>query len=203
MLLHWSVALLVLAATGLALFRESFARLSIDMITLHKQIGLAVLAAAAVRLGWRLFHPPPPLPPSIGRGERRLAGAVHRLIYTLLIAVPLTGWLFISYAPIARPLDYRGHESVLDLPLPPDDALSFAWHEAHELAGFALIGLVILHLAGVVRHQLGARDRLFQRMARPGWPLLLGRLALVAALLWLVGLLLDLGAVRLMGQPLA
>lgn len=200
MLLHWSVATLVLVTAGLALFREAFASLSIAMISLHKQIGLAILALMLVRLAWRLTHRPPPHETGVPRWEARLADTAHRLLYVLLIGVPATGWLFVSFAPVTRPLDYRGDANIPRLPLAIDDRLSFGLHEAHELMGFALIGLFLFHISGVVRRQWLLHDPILDRMAAPGWPRRMALVVFFALALWLVGLSLDLLDIRLLGN---
>lgn len=164
------------------------------MITAHKASGLLVLAAVLARLSLPLGRNRP----TVGeRWQRRLAGGVHRLILALLVLVPSAGWIFVSLAPQDRPLDYRGSDLV-ELPLPPDDAASFAWHEAHELAGFALLGLFALHFTGFAFHQLRPGESVLgpmladSRAARR-----LALLALVLLGIWTVGLGLDLFDVRL------
>lgn len=161
---HWAIAALVLLNASLALFRETFGFYALQMISAHKVIGLIILVLSLGRLAWRLTHPPPPFPPSVGRWEARVANGVHRLLYVFMIAVPLAGWIFVSFAPDARPLDYRGLESVPELPLAHDDAASFFWHEVHELMGFALIGLFLLHIAGALKHHFLDRGSLLARM---------------------------------------
>ncbi|HYE27691.1 MAG TPA: cytochrome b/b6 domain-containing protein [Allosphingosinicella sp.] len=196
MALHWALALLILVATGLALFREAFASQGVWMISAHKATGLTVLVLALARLAWRPGPPPPPLAGEIGRREAAVARAVHHLLLGLAVLVPRAGWAFVSLAPDARPLDYRGLASVPELPLAEEDSASFAWHEAHELLGFALVGLLLVHLAGALRHSLPGRETLTERMLprRPRW---LRRLVLFALLLWLAGLALDLAGIRL------
>jgi cytochrome b561 len=196
--LHWLIAILFLAATGLALFRETFARHAVAMISLHKLAGLTILLLVAARIALRLRRPAPP-PVAGRRWERRLARSVHLLMYALLLLVPLAGWVFVSYAPESRPLDYRGGASVPELPLRPDDDSSFAWHEVHEIAGFALIFLFALHLAAVARHQLRPGDAVLPRMTGGGRAELLPWLALAATGLWAAGLALDFLGVRLVG----
>ena len=63
---------------------------------LHKSVGLTVLALSLARLGWRLGHPPPPLPPHMPAWERRIAKATHWAFYALMIGLPLSGWVFVS-----------------------------------------------------------------------------------------------------------
>lgn len=187
-LLHWSVALLVLLASGLALFREAVGAEPGAMISAHKRVGLAILALALFRLAWRGREPY--VAPVGGRPAR----AVHGLLLGLTAFVPIAGWLFVSLAPATRPIEYRGHDNIPRLPLAPNDAASFAWHEVHEILGFVLVALMLVHLAGVARAEWTQRGRVLSRMLpRSRW----ARVLILAALaLWFVGLALDLAGVR-------
>ena len=195
MAFHWGIALLLLATTGLALFREAFGARAVWMISAHKVTGLAILVLAVGRFAWRLTHAPPPLPSTVGRREARVASTVHALMYFLAIFVPVAGWIFVSMAPDGRPLHYRGPDNVPELRLPVDDRASFAWHEVHEILGFVFIGFMILHVVGILRHEVAGRGGIAERMLpRPRW----FRLLLAAAgILWLLGLSLDLLGVRI------
>lgn len=194
--LHWGIAVLVLVTSGLALFREAFSRQAIWMISAHKVVGLCVLALGLLLLLWRLAHPSPPLPRQMDRREVVLAKSVHWFLYALMIIVPLAGWVFTSLASSTRALDYRGLDSVPRLWLAIDDAASSTWHEAHELAGFTLIGLFLVHIAGAYRHQLLGPVILRERMLtrRPRW---LRPLIFLCIGLWLAGLSFDLLGLRL------
>jgi len=161
---HWVIASLILLNAGLALFRETFSAYAVEMISVHKMVGLAVLALSVARLGWRLTHRLPPAGQITGRWHARIALIVHRLLYFFMIAVPAAGWIFVSLAPDRRPLDWRGGATVPKLPLATDDPAAFFWHEAHELMGFAMIGLVLLHIAAAFWHQFVARTNLMARM---------------------------------------
>jgi len=162
---HWSIALLIMLAASLALFRESFASVAAEMISTHKMVGLAILILSLGRLAWRLTHRPPPFLPTVGRWEGRAAHTVHALLYIFMIAVPVAGWIFTSAAPHGSPVDYAGWNSVPRLPLSPDRTISWFWHEVHELMGFALIGLFFLHIAGALKHQFFGNDDELSRMA--------------------------------------
>jgi len=161
---HWTLAALIMTNAGLALFRETFAAQAVRMISAHKAIGLAILAIAICHSLWRRRHPPPPFLPGIGRWEAVAAKAVHRLMRLLMIAVPMAGWVFTSLTPATRPLDYRGLASVPRLPLATSDTASFAWHEAHELMGFAMVGLFLIHIAAALKHQFFDRVNVIGRM---------------------------------------
>src|SRR3546814_16161800 len=62
----------------------------------HKWIGVTIFALAVLRVLWRLWRPPPPLPIQIRPWARQAAEIMHRLLYLLLFALPLSGWLLRS-----------------------------------------------------------------------------------------------------------
>src|SRR3989454_11759755 len=93
---HWLVALLVLAQLGLGLYAAnlpvSLARLR--WLSHHKSLGLAILALVLLRLGWRALNPPPGLPGSMPRWERRAALPTHRLFFPLPLPAPPAASVF-------------------------------------------------------------------------------------------------------------
>ena len=193
---HWAIAGLVLLATGLALFRETFGPWDVWMISVHKVVGLVILLVAVIRLAWRLRHQQPPTHPDLGRREAKLASGVHWLMYFLAVLVPAAGWIFVSLAPEERPLDYRGLHSIPELPLAANDSASFSWHEVHEILGFTFVGLFLLHFAGLLSQYTRGRRGVAERML----PRSLSARLLIAAVvvLWILGLSMDFFSVRLL-----
>ena len=173
MLFHWLVAAMIVANVALALtwdfYPDALVRPAIDT---HKSIGVTVLGLAIMRLLWRFTHRPPPLPPHHKRWERRLAHGVHWLLYILLFAIPLTGWIMDSAWEKAPevPMIWFGLFEWPRIPmvLALDPATKLAWHdcfgEVHENLGVILYVLVALHLAGAIKHQWFDRDRTIARM---------------------------------------
>jgi cytochrome b561 len=175
-LLHWTIALLILAQLGggyamMHLLEEGTA-LQFQVYQLHKSIGIAILVLTVSRILWRVFNPPPPEPASVSRVEGWVAHVVHYLFYVLLLAVPLAGWLLITVSPVQI-------ETVLffvdRLPwphLPGFEAMTPAaraeltegteW--VHAVLAYAMGGLVALHVAGALKHQLQDR-RYLSRMS--------------------------------------
>ena len=78
MLLHWLVAVLIVANVVLVWVLDSFpdgwVRPAIDT---HKSIGITVLGLALLRVLWRLSHKPPAMPRSYPRLERAGAGTMR------------------------------------------------------------------------------------------------------------------------------
>lgn len=124
---------------------------------LHKSLGLLALGLLALRLAWRAGHPPPP---SLQQGgEKRLATAVHHLLYAFLLLAPLAGYLASAFGPY--PVKFFGVE------LPriggPDPELNALCKQAHVIFVWSGAGLVALHVAGALRHAL-RRDGTMGRM---------------------------------------
>src|SRR3546814_16794718 len=55
----------------------------------HKWIGVTIFALAVLRVLWRLWRPPPPLPIQMRPWERQAAELMHRLLYLLLFALQI------------------------------------------------------------------------------------------------------------------
>src|SRR5450830_884036 len=96
-LLHWLIALLIIAAFSLGLTMVNIPGLTptkLKFFSWHKWLGVTVLALACLRLLWRLSHPAPPYPPGMSRLQIRVAHLLHILLYALMFAVPLTGYFY-------------------------------------------------------------------------------------------------------------
>jgi cytochrome b561 len=166
--LHWLVALLIFAGFPLGVYMHDLP-LSPDKLKLysyHKWIGVTVLMLAALRLSWRATHRPPPLPETMPSWERLAAQSVHVLLYALLFAIPLSGWLMSSAKGIQTV--YFG---VLPLPdlVGKDKELGKLLEWMHEMLNFALLGLVLAHIAAALKHHYIERDDILARMLPILW----------------------------------
>ncbi|MBI5040488.1 MAG: cytochrome b [Gammaproteobacteria bacterium] len=162
--LHWLVAVaavglfvLGLWMTGLEYYDAWYERGP----DLHKGIGVLLFIAVTFRLVWRWSNPVPRPEPTHTAWEHRLAGIAHALLYILLFATMLAGYL-ISTAD-GRPIE------VFDLFAVPatlsglDNQEDIAG-EIHELLAYMLIGLTILHTLAALKHHFIDRDRTLTRM---------------------------------------
>lgn len=161
-LFHWSIAALVIANLAIGLLHENVLDGVGWAIPLHKSFGVTVLVLTLGRIGWRLTHRPPPLPASTPRWEKGAAHGVHWVLYALMLAMPLTGWM-LSSGGRRYPISWFG---LFDVPfLPVSRATGSIAHDAHGLLGWLMLALVALHAAAALRHHLVLRDRVLARMA--------------------------------------
>lgn len=187
-LLHWAIALAIAGMIplgwwmGKALEDRSTQLQAIAAFQLHKSIGLTILALSLLRLAWRFMHPAPALPEGMKPWEQWLARGVHWAFYVVIIAMPLTGWMYVSTAWSAhdhRPLDvptlYFGLFQIPHLfglahaAEPTRASLADVLMLIHSKLAWGAIVLAGLHVAAALKHQFVDRDNLIARMI-PGPP---------------------------------
>ena len=162
--LHWVIAglvLLVQVPAGIAMLRVEPGMLQDTLFTLHKNVGLIVLALAVFRLGWRLAHPVPALPEDLSGLQARLARLTHALLYALLFLLPVSGFLFTAFGGFPVPLLLLVDLGPL---LPASEPQAEIWKAVHHWAQWALYLVVTLHVLGALQHALVRRDGVLQRM---------------------------------------
>ena len=165
-LFHWLIAILVVANFVLASIAEDMSRAEgAGLMASHKAIGVSILTLSFLRLFWRLGHKPPPLPQAVAGWQAMIGRTVHIIFYVLIIAVPLSGWLLASAHPKAPPVEFFGLFDIT-LPISKSEALAEIGYEAHEVLTKPLFVLILLHVAGALKHQFIDRLPFLQRM----WP---------------------------------
>lgn len=161
--LHWLIAALIVATIPLGWYVASLriSPLKLQLVSYHKWIGVTIFLLAAARLGWRTANrPPAPLPAPTW--QQRTADVVHWSLYGLMFALPLSGWLFSSAAGV--PTVYFGVWQLPDF-VARDRALASTLHLTHQIFGWLLMGLLLLHVAAALKHQFVDRDGLMRRMS--------------------------------------
>jgi cytochrome b561 len=161
--LHWLTAVLMFTVLPLAWVMVSMKDNSPYrgvLFTLHKSVGLTILAIAAMRVLWRAIYSPPPLR-QFGPLEAKMVLTSHWLLYFAMIAMPISGYLLSAAGGHA--VSYFG---LFTLPgLPKSEALSHAADWVHVAIGQWLVyALIALHLVGTGWHVAVRRDGALDRM---------------------------------------
>jgi cytochrome b561 len=167
-LLHWCVAALILMQIALGLYAAnlpvSMARL--QWLSYHKSLGMTILALVLLRLVWRWMDPPPPLPDTIARRERRAARAMHGALYVVPVLAMLAGWLYASAAGLS--VNWFGMILIPDL-IAKNTAIAPLFKELHHGLVALLALLLAGHIAAAARHAFILRDDVAQRMLPARW----------------------------------
>lgn len=165
MLLHWAIAIAVIVNWRIAAAAEQLegtARAAV--MANHFALGITILVLTVARIAWRLLHPPPPLAAHLRPWERWLAKTSHALFYILLITLPMLGWIAMSLRGVA--IDVWGLAwPVLPVGSAPETASTL--FDIHATLGIAMLVLIVLHVAGSLKHTLVDRDGNLWRMV-PG-----------------------------------
>ena len=165
MILHWLIALLIIGNVLGAWLSEGLPKPDrAAIMALHKSFGITILLLTLMRIGWRLSHKPPPLVETLAAWEAALAKVTHWLFYLLMLAIPLSGWAFVSAASGGKPVSMFGLFDVPALPIGSDKPTAGMFQNIHSNLAFAIVGLFVLHVAGALKHQFLDRDGTLRRM---------------------------------------
>ncbi|MBU6502019.1 MAG: cytochrome b [Burkholderiaceae bacterium] len=158
------MALLIVAGFGVGLYMVELrlSPLQLRLYSYHKWIGVTVFALLVPRIAWRVRHGPS-LPVAMPAWERAAASAVHLLLYLLMAAIPVSGWLMSSALGVSTV--YLGVWPLPDL-LGRNEALGLVLQALHHILNDALLALVALHVAAALKHHFVDRDDILVRMFR-------------------------------------
>jgi len=161
--LHWLMAILLFGLLALGFYMHDLP-LSPDKLKLyswHKWAGVTAFLLLGFRLLWRVTHRPPALPDSMPKIMQFAAHAGHLMLYLLMIAIPLSGWLMSSA---------KGFQTVYFgvLPLPDlldknkevGDLLALV----HKSLNLLFIAVLAGHIGAALKHHFIDKDDILTRM---------------------------------------
>lgn len=161
--LHWIVVALIVAAwaLGLTMVDLPLSPQKLKTYSWHKWTGVTIFLLTLARLAWRAAHRPPALPSTMPAWQKRAAAASHALLYALLLAIPLSGWLFSSASGV--PVVYLGLVQLPDL-VGRDKALAVLLKQVHVILNWTLLVTLCIHVSAALKHHFVNRDDVLARM---------------------------------------
>jgi cytochrome b561 len=173
-ILHWMIALLIISLLAMGKFMhglEDDDPLKFDLVQWHKSFGITVMLLIVIRIIWRLTYTAPAHPENAPGWEKRAAGFTHVALYALMIIMPLSGWLLVSasefkldtvlFNAVTWP-HVPGHEKLQAL------EMAGQFYKVHEIGSGIMILLLLMHIAGALKHHLITNDDVLRRML-PDW----------------------------------
>jgi cytochrome b561 len=159
---HWLIVLLIINQWLIAERADDLKGLAkVQALGWHKSFGITILMLAILRLVWRWMNPVPALEGNTRRWERVLAGLSHVLLYGLIFALPLTGWMMSS----ARSYSVSWFK-LFQLPnlVSPNPAVYEWMNGAHHFLFNLLVVVAALHVLGALKHHFIDRNEVLKRM---------------------------------------
>lgn len=161
--LHWLMAVLFFGLLGLGFYMQGlpFSPDKLKYYSWHKWLGVIVFLLALIRLAWRVTHQPPALPSSMPRVMQIAAHAGHHMLYLLMFAIPLSGWLMSSA---------KGFQTVWFgvLPIPDllekDKLLGDLLQTVHVSLNYLFIAVLVGHIGAALKHHFIDKDDILTRM---------------------------------------
>jgi cytochrome b561 len=166
LLLHWSMALLVIGLAALGLYMVTlpdvgFNTRKVTLVLYHKEFGVLAFALLATRLSWRLTHVLPRLVENMPDWQKIAARFVHLCFYGLLFALPMTGYLMSSAAGI--PVSFFGLFMIPDFVHRNADLFQ-RYVTIHQWLGYVLILFIVVHAGAALRHHFAFKDDTLRKM---------------------------------------
>lgn len=161
--LHWLMAILIFGLLTLGFYMQDLP-LSPEKLKLyswHKWAGVTAFLLVWLRLFWRVTHRPPALPGSMPKTMQMAAHAGHLLLYLLMIAIPLSGWLMSSA---------KGFQTVWFGVLPIPDLIGKhketgdLLQTLHQGLNLLFVAVIAGHIGAALKHHFIDKDDILKRM---------------------------------------
>jgi cytochrome b561 len=126
----------------------------------HISFGITILVVILLRFVWRLTHPVAP-ESTLPAWQRLSSEVVHWMLYILVLATTLSGWLFASFRGWDASYFYL---SRLPMLAADNAAAGKAIDGLHQAAEWTLLVFIGLHVLAAFAHIFYYRNHVMQRM---------------------------------------
>ena len=163
-LLHWSVAILIIGLIGLGwwmvtldYYHEWYYR----SLELHKSFGILVLELGLIKIAWSVYSRAPEMVATLKRWERIGAHIMHVVLFSLMVLIPVTGYL-ISTSD-GQAVSFFGWHQVPAV-VSENETLRDLAIEAHYYLAYLTIALIVLHAGAALKHHFWDKDATLKKM---------------------------------------
>lgn len=123
----------------------------------HKSFGVLAFLLVLTQIALRVRTPDIPQPlETLAPYERLLSRLIQRVMYALLVIVPLMGYSMSSTFTMSDGVFFFG----VNLPelLPKNDDWFVVFQLLHKVCAYTLLALIVLHIAGALKHRFYDKD---------------------------------------------
>ncbi len=162
---HWLTVLLIAVQLPIGMYmveRAESTKFDATTGTLydtHKLLGVIVLLLVLARLFYRLTNGAPSDEPTLEMWQRLVSHITHWSIYVLLIAVPIGGYLGVSYYGAAAPFGIQ-----LPVFVAKNEDTAKLVFQLHQMGARLLLLLIAMHVGAALFHHFVRKDNVLRRM---------------------------------------
>jgi cytochrome b561 len=159
---HWLIFFLIFCMIPLGYFMEDIGDKALrgQIINIHKLTGLSILVLMILRAAWAFINVKPHLPLGTPQWQLWLERSGHFLLYVVIIAMPIAGWVgSVAAGYIPHLFDWK-----ISLPIAKSEALSDVSFSVHNTLAIIIIVFVSLHVLAALYHHVVKKDDVLKRM---------------------------------------
>lgn len=164
---HWTLAALILGTSlfvvhinGRMWWFQSNPKIFITYIHWHKSFGMIALTLILARILWTMRQTKP-VTALLTPFEERASKWTHRALYTLMVGVPMTGWL--ASSAFGSKTNFFGLFKIPGI-WPKDKLMLSIGYWAHFTLAWVILTLVTFHVGAALYHHIIRRDRVLTAM---------------------------------------
>ena len=159
-IIHWLTVVLfaVIFFIGINMEKYEFNEENFNYYRTHALMGMALMVLTVIRIIIKRKNINN-LPAEIryfSNTHKVIATTVQRFLILLLIIAPITGFIMV-YQTGALAYDLGG-------PFPENPHFNETLKDLHKFIVFTLLGLIIMHVAGIIAYKLRTKENLLKRM---------------------------------------
>lgn len=163
-LLHWLIAIAIIGLIWLGWYMVDltyYDKWYNKSLTWHKAVGMLVLAAAILKIGWQLYSPLPGTNPLLKAWEKFAARLMHIILLVMMILIPVSGYLISTSN--GKPIDIFGWFAIPAL-VPVDKNLRDLAIDLHFYLAYGTAILALGHAGAALKHQFINKDGTLTKM---------------------------------------
>lgn len=165
-LLHWVVGLFMIGLITVGIYMDQAS--AYDLYPIHKSLGIIALVFILMRVVWRVMKGWPTPVSDYHKHEQMLSKVIHWVLIIGTLLMPISGMMMSGAG--GHGLSVFGLELLASnhgpdgKTVPLNASVAGFGSEVHGIVGYVLIGAIVLHVAGALKHHVVDKDNTLRRM---------------------------------------
>ncbi|MDR2977857.1 MAG: cytochrome b [Rickettsiales bacterium] len=161
-IIHWLMAVFIIGMLCSGFYMKGLPvsnEIKFNIYAIHKACGVTVFGLVVIRIFFRAFTCVPPLPANFSRLIINASKAVHFGLYSLMILMPLSGYVMSSAS--GKKIKYFFHIPWL---ISKNKELASTANGLHSILAYFIVFFIVLHILAALKHTLIDKQNIFKRI---------------------------------------